>query len=236
MSAPDASVGSGNRVPMASGRRKSLRGALALALATAIAAPALGRAGDGGAAPGAPAAPAWKWGPSVLLYVLRDEADYLQPTLTADRGALHLEARYNYENRETGSAFVGWNLSFGDALKVGLTPMLGGVFGRTNGVAPALTLTLEWGPASFWSQSEHVFDLGDSSASFFYAWSELSVSIGDWLRAGLALQRTRVFQMPTEFQGGPLVGVSAWKLAATVYLFAPGQASQYVVVAVAGNF
>lgn len=221
---------------MPTGRRKALGGALAVALVAAVAAPAPGRAGDGGAVPGAPEETAWEWGPSILLYVLRDEADYLQPTLTADRGALHLEARYDYEDRETGSAFVGWNLSFGEDLRLGLTPMLGGVFGRTNGIAPALTLTLEWGPLALWSQSEYVFDLGDSSSSFFYAWSELSVSNAGWLRVGVALQRTRVIQTSTELQGGPLVGISLWKLSATAYLFAPGTEDQYAVVAVAGIF
>lgn len=172
----------------------------------------------------------------MLFYILPGETNYLQPTLTADRGALHLEARYNYEDRETGSVFVGWNLSFGEELKLGLTPMLGGVFGRTNGIAPALTLTLEWGPLAFWSQCEYVFDLEDSSGNFFYAWSELSVSIVDWLRAGLVLQRTRVFLTNTEVQGGPLLGVSFWKLSATAYLFAPGQEDQFVAVSVAGSF
>jgi len=236
MFTPGARAGSSHRLSMTSGSRTTLRGALAIALAAAIVAPAPGRAGDGTAAPGAGTAPAWEWGPSVLLYVLRDEADFLQPTLTADRGPLHLEARYNYEDRETGSAFVGWNLSFGEELKLGLTPMLGGVFGRTNGIALALTLTLEWGPLALWTQSEYVFDLGDSSASYFYAWSELSVSPVEWLRAGLALQRTRVVETPLEVQWGPLLGFSVWKLTATAYLFAPGQESQYVVLAVAGSF
>jgi hypothetical protein len=114
--------------------------------------------------------------------------------------------------------------------------MVGGVFGRTKGIAPALTLTLEWGPLALWSQSEYVFDLGDSSASFFYAWSELSVSNGDWLRVGVVLQRTRVFQTSTEVQGGPLLGISVWKLSATAYLFSPGQQDQFVAVSVAGSF
>jgi hypothetical protein len=91
--------------------RVTLRNALAIALITAVASPAPGSAGENGAAPGAATgaseAAAWEWGPSVLLYVLRNEANYLQPTLTADRGALPLEGRYNYEDRETGSAFVG---------------------------------------------------------------------------------------------------------------------------------
>ncbi len=220
----------------ASRRRHTLRDALVLTLAAALAAPASAMAEDDGGVHEAPAVSAWKWSPSVLFYVLPDEADYVQPTLTADRGALHLEGRYNYEARNTGSAWVGWNLSFGEELKLGLTPMVGSVFGQTKGVAPGLTLTLGWGPLALWSQSEYVFDLGDFSASYFYAWSELTGSIGDWLRVGVALQRTRFIHTSTEVVAGPLVGVSIWKLAATVYLFGPGQDSQYVVVAVAGNF
>jgi hypothetical protein len=218
------------------GKSNALRAVLAAALVTALAAPSSGRAGEGGAAPGAPEEPAWEWGPSILLYLVPGEPAYLQPTLTVDRGALHLEGRYNYEARDTGSAWVGWNLSFGEELKLGLTPMVGGVFGQMRGIAPGLTLTLEWGPVALWSQSEYVFDLGDSSQSFFYVWTELSVTGPDWLRVGVVLQRTRAFQTSTEVQGGPLVGLSFWKLSATAYLFAPGQDDQFVVVALAGSF
>ena len=229
-------VGTRTAVPMAIECRDILRGLLATALVVSATAPLPGRAADDVVLVGVPEGPAWEWGPSILLYVLRDEPSFLQPTLTGDLGPLHLEARYNYEDRDTGSAFVGWNLSIGEELVFGLTPMIGGVFGRTNGIAPALTLTLEWGPLAFWSQSEYVFDLVDSSASFFYAWSEISVTGPDWLRVGAVLQRTRAFQTTTEVQGGPLVGISAWKLSATAYLFAPGQEDQFTVVAIAGSF
>jgi hypothetical protein len=50
------------------------------------------------------------------------------------------------------------------------------------------------------------------------------------------LQRTRAFQTTTQVQGGPLVGISLWKLAATVYFIAPGQVDQFVVVAASGSF
>jgi hypothetical protein len=204
-------------------------------LVTGVAAPAPGRAGGDGPTAAADA-PAWEWGPSVLWYVLREERDFLQPTLTVDRGALHLEARYNYEARDTGSAWIGWNFSFGEELRLGLTPMVGGVFGQMKGIAPGLTLTLDWGPLALWSQSEFVFDLGDSSQSFFYAWTEFSVTGPEWLRVGVVLDRTRAFQTSTEVQGGPLVGVSFWQLSATAYLFAPGQQDQFLVLAVAGAF
>ena len=153
-----------------------------------------------------------------------------------DRGGLHLEGRYNYEARDTGSAWFGWNLSFGDELKFMVTPMVGGVFGQTRGIATGLTITLDWGPLALWSQSEYVFDLKDSSNDYFYVWSELSVTGPEWLRVGLVLQRTRVFQTATELQGGPLAGVSFWKLSGTVYFFSPGQDDQFVVVALAGTF
>ena len=209
--------------------------ALVCLLVTGVAAPGPGRAGDDGTNAAADA-PAWEWGPSVLWYVLREERDFLQPTLTVDRGALHLEARYNYEARDTGSAWIGWNFSFGEELRLGLTPMVGGVFGQMKGIAPGLTLTLDWGPLALWSQSEYVFDLGDSSQSFFYAWTEFSVTGPEWLRVGVVLDRTRAFRTSTEVQGGPLIGVSFWQLSATAYLFAPGQQDQFLVLAVAGAF
>ena len=205
-------------------------------LAAALAAPGTGRAMEGATEPATEEAATWTWSPSLLLYVVPGEPPYLQPTLAVDRGGLHLEGRYNYEARETGSAWIGWNFSFGEELRFGLTPMVGGVFGQVNGLAPGFTITLEWGPLALWHQSEYVFDLADSSQSFYYLWSELSVTGPDWLRVGVVLQRTRAFQTATEVQGGPLVGVSLWKLAATVYLFAPGQDDQFVVVAASGSF
>jgi len=178
----------------------------------------------------------WAWGPSVLFYVLRDEPSFVQPTLTVDRGFLHLEGRYNYEARDTGSAWIGWNFSFGDDWNFGFTPMIGGVFGQMNGVAAGVTFTLDWGPVSLWSQGEYVFDLVDSSQSYAYVWSEFSVTGPDWLRVGVVLQRSRAFRTTTEFQGGPLFGLSFWKLSGTAYLFAPGKQDQFVVVALAGTF
>jgi len=216
--------------------------AIGLFLATAAGTPAAARGADD---PGGATEPAgetsgeasgWVFGPSVLLYVLANEPNYLQPTLTADRGALHLEARYNYEDRETGSVYVGWNLTFGRSLRFVVTPMLGVAFGRTNGIVPALTLSIDWSVLSFWSQGEYVLDFEGLASSFFYSWNEVGVSNGDWLRVGVVFQRTRVFHTSTEVQVGPFVSVTVWKITAAAYLFAPAQADQFVVVSLAGAF
>ncbi len=48
--------------------------------------------------------------------------------------------------------------------------------------------------------------------SFFYSWSELSVSPVDWFRFGLVGQRTRAYQTDVDIQRGLLVGFSYKKM------------------------
>lgn len=78
---------------------------------------------------------------SVSGYLVPHGQSYASPTFAADHGALHLEARYNYEALRTGSLWAGYNLSVGGKLVLDATPMIGGVFGNVNGVAPGLEFT-----------------------------------------------------------------------------------------------
>src|SRR6266513_4980172 len=128
---------------------------------------------------------AWSFSASVSTYILPNDQEYVQPTLTADRGWLHLETRYNDENLETGSAWVGYNFSGGKKLEWEVTPMLGGVFGNTSGIAPGYEFSLAYWKFDLSSEGEYVFDVGTSEGCFFYSWSELSISPVDWFRFGL---------------------------------------------------
>ena len=149
----------------------------------------------------------WSFSFGALGYIVPDGRDYLQPTLTIDHEWLHLEARYNYEAIDTGSVWIGYNISFGDAIKVDFTPMIGGVFGDTHGVAPGYEISLAWRGLEFYTEGEFVFDTDDSSASFFYSWSELTYSCTDWFRAGVAAQRTKIRDEPSGIDIGPLIGL-----------------------------
>ena len=120
-----------------------------------------------------------------------DFQEYVQPTFTADRGWLHLETRYNYENLKTGSVWLGYNFSGGEKLEWEFTPMLGGVFGDTTGVAPGYKFSLTYWKLEFSSEGEWVFDLDGSEESFFYNWCELSIAPVEWFRFGLVGQRTQ---------------------------------------------
>ena len=160
---------------------------------------------------------AWSFSASASTYTVPDDPNFVQPTVTADRGWLHLEARYNYEALDTGSAWVGYNFSGGEKLAWEITPMLGGVFGDTTGVAPGYKGSLSWSKLELYSEGEYVFDTGSSSDSFFYNWSELTLAPVEWFRFGLVTQRTRVYKTDRDIQRGLLAGFSFKKLSLTGY-------------------
>lgn len=162
---------------------------------------------------------AWQFSAAVSLYDIPDSDDYLQPTFTADRGGLHLEARYNYEAPETASFWVGHNWDGGGQVTWELTAMLGGVVGETFGVAPGARGALAWRKFELSSEAEIVIDAGEAADSFFYSWSELSVTVLDWIRLGAAMQRTRLYESDREVQFGLLAGLTTPTFFLTSYLF-----------------
>lgn len=188
---------------------------------------------DAGVATG----PAWAFSASVYTYIVPEAGqNYAQPTLTADHGWLHLEARYNYEALKTGSTWVGCNFSGGDKLAWEFTPMIGGVFGDTAGVAPGYKGSVSWWWLELYSEGEYVFDAKDSSESFFYCWSELTLSPVEWFRFGVVAQRTKFYETDHDIQRGLLVGFSYKSLDLTTYVFNPDDNQPTVVVGVAFSF
>ena len=197
----------------------------ALGLAAAL---ALAPAGASAALP-AEEPPAWSFSGSVYNYVIPGDEDFLMPIAYVDRGRLRLEARYNYEERAATSLWAGWRFAFGDEVSLELIPMLGGVFGAIEGVAPGLELSLGWKSLSYYMESEYLFDLTDEEGSFFYAWSELAWEPLEWLRVGAVGQRTRVVDTDLEIQRGLMAGVSWRRVQLTSYFFNPGGDDEFTV-------
>ena len=166
---------------------------------------------------------AWEFFASAYTYIIPDASNYAQPSLTADRGWLHLEARYNYEAQKTGSAWFGVNFSGGDTIEWELTPIFGAVFGEVDGVAPGYKGSITWRKISLYSESEYVIDTANTSDSFLYNWSELTYAITDSLRAGLVVQRTRAYQTDRDVQRGIIVGYSYRRAEFSLCLFNPDE-------------
>ena len=178
----------------------------------------------------------WSFSAAVYTYLLPDEGNYAQPAFAVDRGWFHGEARYNYEDMETASIWAGYNFKGGRTVAWEITPMVGGVFGNTKGVAPGYTGSLSWWRLDLSSEGEYVFDTVQSSDSFFFNWSELAIVPVDWVRLGLVTQRTRVYETDRDIQRGLFVGVGYENLEATTYVFNPDDGEATVVVAVGLSF
>lgn len=144
----------------------------------------------------------WNFSAWAELFILPGESDIFNPTFYARHNKLHLEARYNYEDINTGSAWAGRRFKFGQGVKFVVVPMAGLVFGNTNGIAPGLELEVMYKKFDFYSESEHVFDFNSKENNFFYMYSELAIRPIKPIRTGLIVQRTKLFESEHEVERG----------------------------------
>jgi hypothetical protein len=161
---------------------------------------------------------------------------FILPIITADKGHLHLEKRYNYESLKTASIWIGYNFYGGSNFNYIMTPMIGGLFGRIDGVAGGLEITLNYYEFQFFSEMEYVFDFESSENNFFYNWTDLTYSPLDWLWCGLSTQRTKVYQLNSYFQWGPFAGVGYDNFQLTGYFYNPGSDDYYFILTLAYEF
>jgi hypothetical protein len=169
----------------------------------------------------------WEYTLTIDSYSGPQQTSFVNPVLTADRKWLHLEARYNDENLRTASFWVGYNFAHGDGVddkwEFAITPMMGAVFGRTNGIAPGCEVSLSYRKKIEASiNNEYVFEARSKSGSFYYAWPQLTYSPMKWLHVGAVAQHTAAHHTTVSIQREFLVGFSHKKWELTTYVFDPG--------------
>lgn len=176
---------------------------------------------------------AWEFNADASLYFIPGDF-FILPVFRADKNKLHLEARYNYEDRETFSMWAGYNFNGGRKLEYTITPMIGGVVGRTTGVAPGLEMTFTYKGFELYSESEYMFDF--ENENYFYNWSDLTYSPLEWLWFGISGQRTRVYQSDLEVQRGLLIGggLKNWEL--STYFYNIGANDAFVLATISVRF
>jgi hypothetical protein len=211
---------------------------LAILAVTVLLSQAAAQTGPGSTPAGLHDSPTDQWSFSLNIagYIVPDDRSYASPTFSADRRQLHLGARYNYEDKETGSIWVGYNFSVGDQLVLEVTPMIGGVIGNTTGIAPGYLVGLTWKRIELSTEGEYVFDTKDHTGSFFYSWMELTYSPREWCRAGLVAQRTKAYHTDLDIQRGFLVGFAHKRVDFTTYVFNAGWTQPTVVLSLGFNF
>lgn len=183
----------------------------------------------------APANP-WAFNVNVGGYLVPGGQSYFSPTFTGDRDTLHVEARYNYEAQKTGSLWVGYDLSIGKKLALDATPMIGGVFGNVNGIAPGLELTVTYKKLQLYSANEYIFDTDTKAGNFFYTWTQLTYSPKPWFAFGYVMQRTRAYHTPLDIQRGLMVQFTRKKMTFATQIFNIGQADPTVALSLGYSF
>lgn len=141
------------------------------------------------------------------------------PIFIADKGILHLEARYNYEDLKTASAWIGYNFIGGEEFEYFITPMIGVAIGRTDGIAPGLEFTFSYRGFELYSESEYLFDFASSEYNFFYNWTDFTYSPLDWLWFGVSGQITKVSETELETDRGLILGVAYRNFEITGYFY-----------------
>lgn len=161
---------------------------------------------------------AWSFSADLNTYIFSNNT-FLLPVVRADKGALHLEARYNYEDFNTFSVWGGYNISGGKQLEYSITPMLAGVMGNSNGIAPGLELTFALGKFELYSEQEYLFEFSDKTYNFYYNWTDLTYAPTEWFWFGLSGQRTRLYKTKLDIQRGLILGGSLKNWELTGYLY-----------------
>lgn len=178
----------------------------------------------------------WSFYFNISGYLVPHDRSYASPVFSADRNKLHIAARYNYEDMETGSLWLGYNFNWGNNIVLDFTPMIGGVLGNTSGIAPGYKAALSWRKVELSTEGEYVFDLRNHPGSFFYSWMELSFSPREWWRAGLVAQRTKAYSTSLDIQRGLLLGVSGKNMDFTTYVFNAGWTDPTIVLSLGFKF
>jgi hypothetical protein len=211
------------------------RGIVALAALAAVTAAAADTEQPGRRA-SSPDKPSWEFAVTAYPTQVRGGDNTTSAIAAADRGELHLEARYGYEMKDSRSAFAGWTFSGGDTVKWELTPLVGGAWGPVQAFVPGFEASIAWGKLDFYTEVEFVRDRNDSSASYNYAWSELGFRALEWLRIGAVGQRTRAYGGEREFQRGPFAQATWGPATIGGFWFNPGSQDQVFVLSLGVSF
>lgn len=151
------------------------------------------------------------------------------------RNGAYAEIRYNYEDVQTLSVYMGKTFSGGKDLKFSLTPMLGFSGGKFSGISLATNAETEWKNFYVSSQTQYSIASRKSNDNFFFSWSELGYGISDKLFAGVAIQYTRQ-SGSGNLEPGFVGGIEFNNVSIPFYVFNPFNSERYFVLGINYEF
>ena len=141
----------------------------------------------------------------------------------------YAELRYNYEDAQTASLFVGKNFSGGNDFEYSVIPMIGYSVGKFTGLSFATTTEATWNRFFIWGQTQYSAGSKKSIPDFFFNWSELGYNISGNFFGGLAMQYT-VQEGEQYFDPGFVAGVNWKNISVPFYVLSPFTRGCYFVL------
>lgn len=176
----------------------------------------------------------WSFDASAFVFDPPHADAFVSPILVADRGALHLEGRWNYEDLHTGSVFLGHTVEIDGDVSGSITPLIGFSAGATDGLVPGVELELGWKRLTFSGETEMILDAHDADDNFVYTWLEGTVHVAGGVNLGFAAQRMKTVETALELQRGPMIQLARARGWLALYWFNPDRSDDQTVVAGAG--
>lgn len=178
----------------------------------------------------------WKFSVWAETFIIPGEEDFFNPTLYVRHKNLHLEGRYNYEDRNTASIWAGRRFKFGRDVEFVFVPMAAVVFGNMNGLAPGLETEIMYKKFDFYSESEYVFDFKEKDNNFFYMYTELAIRPIRPLRMGLIAQHTKLVETKHEVQRGIFGEYYFGRFRVGLFYFSPFASDNYWIASASVDF
>ena len=161
----------------------------------------------------------------------RNQAYVWMPVLNyTNKHGFYGEARYNYEELQTGSLYAGKKFTGGKKINYSVTPMLGVVFGKYNGGSAAMNVDFEYERIFFSGQLQYTVNKENKEENFFYNWAEAAWQPLDWVYAGVSMQQIKLRNENLKSVPGLLLGFQINSITVPLYLFSPFNNERNLVI------
>lgn len=143
---------------------------------------------------------------------------------------LYFEGRYNYEDVNTASLYVGRTFDAGSDLSISFTPIAGAVFGFYKGASLGANLYVNYKRLNLSHQPQYTLSVDARENNFLYSWSDLSLDITNNISVGVSAQHTKMYSEKGMLEKGVLVQFSFKNWSLPVYTYNPESSDRYFLI------
>ncbi len=143
---------------------------------------------------------------------------------------LYFEGRFNYEDINTASFYVGRTFDAGSDLSVSFTPIAGAVFGFYKGASLGANVYVNYKRLNLYHQPQYTVSIDSRENNFLYSWSDLSIDITDHFAVGLSAQHTKMYFEKGMLEKGVMVQFAFKNWSLPIYSYNPASADRYFLI------